>query len=123
MDTNDKELSGAVAEMYVGRPHATRGDELDARDKVYVKAQFVNRWTGDWTPQWVEYSDCETPKQFEDDADWLRHSYFATDEDSGRVEREFERCHSEPTWPEGRAAEKWEQTHLHFDENQKGEVI
>ena len=71
------------------------GDKLNAEDKNYVLANFVNRHTKDHIPEWVTWE----PVQFSSDADWLSHTEFEVTE-SGALDRRAIFCNSHPTWPD-----------------------
>lgn len=77
------------------------GSELSFKDRSYVLAAYVHRFTGDHTPEWATRprpDGTAYPLQFANDADWLAHTEFATTAD-GKLDRRYADCHSTPTWP------------------------
>lgn len=88
--------------MPTGKPMLCRGDQLHREDQRLVLASFVNRYTGDHTPDWAKRTRRMNgepyPVQFLNDQDWLRNSFFRVRLD-GRLHGCGRHCHSYPTWP------------------------
>lgn len=81
--------------------HHRLGSELNFRDRAYVLAAYVHRFTGDHTPKWATRPRSDGtayPLQFANDADWLANTEFAVKRD-GTLDRRFADCYSRPTWP------------------------
>lgn len=72
------------------------GSEMCAYLQNQAKQRFANRYTGEHTPSWVKGS--ATPVQFEDDADWLKHTRFWITK-KGEIAHRPSYCESSPTWP------------------------
>ncbi len=79
-----------------------RGDELTPEDRRNVLAFYLFRYTRDHVPAWVRNPRREGtthPVQFDSDADWLAHTWFAVRAD-GRLDGRYRLCDSRPTWPD-----------------------
>jgi len=82
-------------------PKSTRGSDLSHEDQKRVLARYVQRYTKEHKPEWAnELRDNGEayPVQFEDDTDWLKHTYFTVRKD-GRLDARVNFCHTKPTWP------------------------
>ena len=77
------------------------GYELAHNEQRKALAQFVHRFTGEHTPAWARLPMPDGRAyavQFKDDADWLRHTCFAVNND-GKLSKRVHFCESSPTWP------------------------
>lgn len=85
-----------------GAARYARGSDLSHHVQEQCKRQFVHRYTGDHKPGWADKSWKDGrayPLQFENDADWLNHTWFAVTL-LGTLDRRVTACHSQPTWPQ-----------------------
>lgn len=82
------------------------GRELGVEDRLRVLRQYVNRYTGDHTPRWVETAKKlgPCPLQFADDEDWLNNTEFYVTE-SGKIDNRYRHCESYPTFPDEKKAD------------------
>jgi len=81
------------------------GSELSPGKQQQALQYFVNRFTGDHTPAWVEHSrrpeKCRGAGyklQFKDDREWLSRTYFRVTA-KGELYKGRAQYHSHPTWP------------------------
>lgn len=81
-----------------------KGTSLNKEDQRFVLAAFVHRFTGEHIPEWSKKKrpDGRGYKvHFKDDLDWLNNTLFYVKKD-GRIDNRFNRCESNPTWPNGK---------------------
>ena len=77
------------------------GSQLNDSAKREALQRFVNRFTGQHRPQWVNEpmpDGSAYPVQFRDDADWLANTRFYVTK-NGRLDKRTTACQSSPTWP------------------------
>jgi hypothetical protein len=80
-----------------------RGDHMCKRLQNQVLAMFVQRYTGDHTPNWAreEWKDGKPyPLQFKNDQEWLENTFFWCTV-KGELSKKHRYCESHPTWPNG----------------------
>lgn len=77
------------------------GCNLPLSLQAEAKRAFVNRYTGNHRPHWVNNGmpdGSPYPLQFADDNDWLGHTYFEVTK-AGKLSARTRYCESSPTWP------------------------
>jgi hypothetical protein len=70
------------------------GSQLSPTTKDEVLRRFINRYTGDFKPEWVRMANkwgCEYICYFDTDEDWLNSSCFHVKED-GSLDDRYVRC-------------------------------
>lgn len=73
------------------------GNEMRPEVQADAKRCFVNRWTGDHTPNWVYRFGGKL--QFGSDNEWLANTKFWVTK-SGNLSKRHRYCESTPTWPQ-----------------------
>lgn len=78
------------------------GTNLSPRLQKEVLRVFVHRYTADHKPQWanspMQNGNAYKP-QFQNDAEWLSHTYFYVTKNHALAKRRC--CESHPTFPYG----------------------
>lgn len=81
------------------------GSALSESEQAKAKARFVHRFTREHRPAWIAggmsgpgMTRIPYPVQFDSDADWLAHTWFAVNKD-GTLCDGFD-CYSIPTFPD-----------------------
>jgi hypothetical protein len=77
------------------------GTNLSGENKTKALANFVHRFTGDFTPSWATKpmpSGNPYPLHFASDREWLENTQFCLTE-KGTFSRRTRHCMSNPTWP------------------------
>lgn len=81
------------------------GNQLSEKTQEAAKRRYVHRFTGDYTPDWVNRalrSGTQYPLQFRSDGEWLDNTKFWVNNDGTLAwRRGFTDCQSTPTWPNG----------------------
>lgn len=75
-----------------------RGSDLPKYLQEEAKRRYVHRFTGEHRPEWAR-DPAVYWAQFNDDAEWLAHTFFAVVNDHSKFDERQSHCESYPTWP------------------------